>query len=82
MPCLPVRSTPQRADKVEYQVAGANADGGFAEAGEVTKYYAVIANDTETKESEVVTVTAIISEDEARKLVAETGLAEDQPPQM
>jgi len=66
------------ADEVDYQVAGATAEGAFVEAGTVTKEAAVIVDDVVTAEGETVAVTALLSEEEARKLVAEVG-AEEKP---
>ncbi len=61
------------ADELDYQVAGANAEGAFVEAGAVSKEGAVIVDDVVTAEGETVAVTALLSEEEARKLVAEAG---------
>jgi uncharacterized membrane protein len=56
---------------VAYQLAGATAEGSFVETGAATKDAALVVDDVVTKEGEVVTITAMLSEEEARKLVAE-----------
>jgi uncharacterized membrane protein len=64
-------------NEVDYQVAGATADGAFVEAGAVTKDAAVIVNNVVTPEGETMSLTALLSEEEARKLVAEASTQED-----
>ena len=64
------------ADEVDYQIAGATAEGAFSETGVVTKDAAVIVDDVVTAEGETVVVTALLSEEEARKLVAEAAAEE------
>ena len=66
------------ADQVDYQVMGATADGAFVEAGTVTKDGALIVDDVITKEGETVVVTAVLPEEQAKKLMADAA-AEDKP---
>jgi uncharacterized membrane protein len=61
------------ADELDYQVVGATKEGAFIEAGVVTKDAALIVDDVVDQESEALMVTAVLPEEQAKKLLEETG---------
>ena len=66
------------ADEVDYQVAVATKDAAFIEAGVVTAEGAVIVDEVATAEGELVTLTAVVPDEEQAK--EEPAKAEDTEP--